>query len=113
MPAVDRIHDAVKTALIKDGWTITADPYRIKFEEASLLADLAADRPLEAERGEERIIVEVKSFLGPSQLHDLEVAIGQYQVYRSLWRLPTRSESCTWLSVTWSTRVSLSARPFK
>jgi hypothetical protein len=29
-------------------------------------------------------VVEIKSFLGPSQLHDLEVAVGQYLVYRSL-----------------------------
>jgi hypothetical protein len=26
MPAPDFIHDAVKQALIKDGWTITDDP---------------------------------------------------------------------------------------
>jgi XisH protein len=26
MPAKDIYHDAVKNALIKDGWTITADP---------------------------------------------------------------------------------------
>jgi hypothetical protein len=29
MPAKDIYHDAVKNALIKDGWTITADPYYI------------------------------------------------------------------------------------
>ncbi len=29
MPAKDIYHDAVKNALIKDGWTITADPYPI------------------------------------------------------------------------------------
>ncbi|MFN7462557.1 MAG: element excision factor XisH family protein, partial [Pseudanabaena sp.] len=27
MPAKDVYHDAVKNALIKDGWVITADPY--------------------------------------------------------------------------------------
>ncbi|MGD2183210.1 element excision factor XisH family protein [Lusitaniella coriacea LEGE 07167] len=31
MPAKDTYHDAVKNALIKDGWTITADPYYIAF----------------------------------------------------------------------------------
>ena len=30
------------------------------------------------------MVPEIKSFLGPSQLHDLEVAVGQYLVYRSL-----------------------------
>ena len=27
--ARDKIHGAVKTALVKDGWTITADPFVI------------------------------------------------------------------------------------
>jgi hypothetical protein len=35
--AKDIIHDAVKSALIKDGWTITADPYYLKYEELSFL----------------------------------------------------------------------------
>jgi len=35
----------VKHALIQDGWTITADPYTITFEDAQLFADLAAERP--------------------------------------------------------------------
>jgi hypothetical protein len=29
--AMDVIHGAVKAALIKDGWTITADPYVIQY----------------------------------------------------------------------------------
>ena len=29
MPAKDIYHDAVKNALIKDGWTILADPFLI------------------------------------------------------------------------------------
>jgi len=40
MPAKDRYHDAVKNALTKDGWDITADPYPIKDEEVKLAADL-------------------------------------------------------------------------
>jgi hypothetical protein len=43
--AKDKIHDAVKNALIKDGWTITADPYKLKTPDLRLEADLAADRP--------------------------------------------------------------------
>lgn len=34
MPAKDIYHDAVKHALISDGWWITADPYMIKYEDA-------------------------------------------------------------------------------
>jgi hypothetical protein len=43
MPAADQIHDAVKRALVKDGWTITDDPYVIRYEDATLYADLAAE----------------------------------------------------------------------
>jgi hypothetical protein len=30
MPARDIYHNAVKAALIADGWTITHDPYRLE-----------------------------------------------------------------------------------
>jgi hypothetical protein len=30
MPARDLYHDAVKNALVKDGWTITHDPIRLR-----------------------------------------------------------------------------------
>lgn len=60
--ALDKIHNAVKNALIKDGWKITADPYRIDFEEYRLYADMSAERPIAATKDNEKIVVEVKSF---------------------------------------------------
>jgi hypothetical protein len=84
MPAADMIHNAVKSALIKDGWSITADPYTIAYEEINVYADLAADRILAAERGAERIAVEIKSFVGRSRIHDLELTLGQYNLYQGL-----------------------------
>lgn len=84
MPALDAISEQVKNALIKEGWTITADPYTITFEDVQLFADLAAERPIAAERGSEKIIVEIKSFLRPSLWNDLQQAIGQYAVYREI-----------------------------
>jgi hypothetical protein len=78
----DLIHNAVKHALIKDGWNITHDPYRIEYEEVKLYADMAAERPFAAEREGRKIVVEVKSFLNPSPIHDFEMALGQYNLYR-------------------------------
>ncbi len=82
MPAVDRIHDAVRSALIKDSWTITHDPYVIRYEEVTLFADLAAERLLAVERGEQKMVVEIKSFTGASPIQDLKVMLGQYDLYR-------------------------------
>jgi len=84
MAQLDKIHEAVKNALIKDGWTITADPYRIDFEEYRLYADLSAERPIAAVRGNEKIVVEIKSFLNRSSVSDFENALGQYLIYRRL-----------------------------
>src|SRR5215212_2856877 len=84
VPSRDLYHDAVKAALLKDGWTITHDPFTITFGRRRVFVDLGAERMLAAERGEEKIAVEVKSFLGPSELHDVELALGQYVLYRAL-----------------------------
>ncbi len=72
MPAKDLYHDAVKNALIKDGWLIIADPYIIKYEDAELYADLAAEKPIPAERRGQKIVVEIKSFVGKSQMYDFQ-----------------------------------------
>jgi hypothetical protein len=78
MPAYDVFHGAVKRGLIKEGWTITADPYAISFGTLDLYIDLAAERLLAAERGDERIAVEIKTFLGPSLLTSFDAALGQF-----------------------------------
>ncbi len=76
--AKDIIHDAVKQALIKDGWVITHDQYNIRFGTDDMFADLAA------EKEEKVIIVEVKSFRGPSSLQDFKEALGQYILYLTI-----------------------------
>jgi hypothetical protein len=86
MPRRDALHDAVRTALLKDGWTITHDPYSLQFGDRDLYTDLGAERALAAERGNEKIAVEVKSFVGASEVHDFEVAVGQFVLYRHLMR---------------------------
>ncbi len=81
--ALDKIHSAVKNALIKDGWTITADPFEIRYKDLRVYADLAAERPFTAERDNEKIVVEVKSFIGSSSISEFEKALGQYNLYLS------------------------------
>ena len=84
MPAKDLYHDVVKRCLVKDGWTITHDPLVLKWGAKDLYVDLGAERLLAAERGGERIAIEVKSFLGPSDVDDLEKALGQFILYHDL-----------------------------
>lgn len=98
MPAKDIYHAQVKNALIKDGWTITDDPYFIKYEDAELYADLAAEKPIAAERQGQKIIVEIKSFVGKSLMYDFHNALGQYIVYRKLIQL-TEPEYKLYLAV--------------
>ena len=84
MPKLDIIHYAVKNALIKDGWTITDDPYVIQYRRTTLYADLGAEKPIAAERSGQKLVVEVKSFIGASKIQDLKEALGQYDIYRYL-----------------------------
>ncbi len=84
MPAKDIYHDAVKNALIKDGWTITDDPYRLAWGSTRLFVDLGAEQLLAAEKESRKIAVEIKSFVGHSNMADLERALGQYMLYRTI-----------------------------
>ena len=82
MPTHDLFHDAVKHGLTKDGWTITDDPLIIEFSGLDMYIDLGAEKLIAAEKDNQQIAVEVKSFLGPSVLTDFHVALGQFLNYR-------------------------------
>ena len=84
MPKLDIIHNTVKNALIKDNWVITDDPYVIQYRRTVLYADLGAERPIAVERQGQKLVVEVKSFVGASKIQDLKEALGQYDIYRYL-----------------------------
>ncbi|CAN5820527.1 hypothetical protein BH23PLA1_BH23PLA1_39190 [soil metagenome] len=84
MPARDRFHDVVREALVREGWTITSDPLTIVYGKRSLYVDLGAEQLFGASREGRKIVVEVKSFAGPSEMADLELALGQYVLYRTL-----------------------------
>ncbi|MCC5614083.1 XisH family protein [Nostoc sp. CHAB 5836] len=91
MPAKDIYHDAVKNALIKDGWTIIADPYFLQHEDAELYADLFVEKALLAEQEGRKIVVEIKSFISPSPMRDFENALGQYILYRDILQLASKN----------------------
>lgn len=84
MPVRDFYHHQLKNALIKDGWIITHDPLRLKWGSKDMYVDLGAKLILTAEKNEQKIAVELKTFGGTSEINELENAIGQYMVYRSV-----------------------------
>ena len=80
--AKDKYHQLVKTALVEEGWCITDDPLLVSAGSRKVQVDLAAERIITAERGSEKIAVEVKSFVGVSALHDFYEALGQFNFYQ-------------------------------
>lgn len=81
--ARDIFHNHVREALTKEGWYITDDPLRVPIDGSQLEIDLAAEMIIGAERGGQKIAVEVKSFLGKSFMNNFHEAMGQYLDYRS------------------------------
>ena len=80
--ARDRFHQVVKIALEKEGWQITADPYNIDVDDVDFEIDLAAEQLLAAVRDSQKIAVEIKSFISPSNVSDFHTALGQFLNYR-------------------------------
>ena len=66
------------------GWIVTDDPLSLKIGKKDLFIDLAAEKMLIAEKGTERIAVEIKSFVGTSEVEDLKNALGQYILYEKI-----------------------------
>jgi len=89
MPARDLYHNIVKNALVKDGWTITHDPLRLQWGTKDMYVDLGAEQVLTAEKAGRQIAVEIQSFIGASEINDIQNALGQYCLYRSVM---TRTE---------------------
>lgn len=86
MPAKDIFHDAVKNALLNDAWSVTDEQFYIRSKGVEIYINIGAEKVIAAERGGEKIAVEVKSFLGYSNITEFHVAVGQFINYRSiLW----------------------------
>ncbi len=85
--AKDKLHEIVKNALEKDGWVVTHDPFFLHTKPRRQEIDLGAEKVIVAERGSDKIAVEVKSFVNKSNLYDFYEALGQYISYRIGLRL--------------------------
>ena len=96
--AKDLFHQAVKQALIKDGWTITNDPLTIRIDRVKLEIDLGAEKVFAAEKNGQKIAVEVKSFINPSTINDFHDALGQFLNYRLALQM-TESNRTLYLAV--------------
>jgi hypothetical protein len=84
MPAKDIFHENLKKALEKDGWLITDDPLILKWGAKDLYIDIGAEKFLGAEKQDRKIAVEVKSFVGLSEVEDLKNAVGQFVLYHDV-----------------------------
>ncbi|NEP80085.1 MAG: fatty-acid oxidation protein subunit alpha [Okeania sp. SIO3C4] len=100
MPAKDFFHNAVKSALIKDGWKITDDPLFIKSStKISLYIDIGGERVIGAEKDGRKIAVEIKSFLSMSPLAEFHTALGQFLNYMLAFKL-NQPERILYLAIT-------------
>ena len=81
--ARDKYHYHVREALIKDGWTITDDPYYIISPGLNYPVDLGAEKIIGAIKENKKIAVEIKSFLADSLPNEFHTALGQYLDYET------------------------------
>jgi hypothetical protein len=83
MSAKDIFHNTVKIALEKENWQITDDPLYLRLTAlVKIRIDLGAEKLIGAEKDNQKIVVEVKSFLGLSAISEFHTAIGQFLNYR-------------------------------
>jgi hypothetical protein len=82
MSRKDQFHEAIKHGLEKEGWLITHDPFTIQITETiRLKIDLGAETTIAAQRDQEKIAVEIKSFITDSEISEFHTALGQYLNY--------------------------------
>ena len=81
--AKDLFHKTVLNSLTKDNWAITQDPYRLILSKRVLEIDIGAEPIIAAQKGSEKIAIEVKSFLRESFIYEFYSVLGQYLVYET------------------------------
>jgi len=81
MSAKDHYHDVVVRALVKAGWVITSEQFRLIIPDRQLYVDIRAAKDTESLD----ILIEVKGFENArSPVEYLAGAIGKYILYRTV-----------------------------
>ncbi len=111
MTAKDVFHEVVKRALEKEGWVITHDPLHMKVGGVGMEIDLGAEKLIAAEKDEEKIAVEIKSFIRPSAIFEFHMVVGQYMNYRKALKLK-EPERLLYVAVPIETYDSFFTLPF-
>ena len=70
----------------RDGWNVTDADYRLGFGGVDIYVDIAAEKLICAERGNQKVAIEVKSFIKPSTISEFHSALGQFINYRVVLR---------------------------
>lgn len=109
--ARDRYHQAVRLALEKEGWIITNDPFSFSVGQVDMEIDLGAELVIGAEKGGQKIAVEVKSFIDDSPVSEFHKASGQYDHYFMGLKL-YEPERVLYLAVPQSIYETFFQRPF-
>ena len=111
MAAKDVYHEAVKEALKKDRWHVTRDPLYLAVGGVEMYIDLGAEPLIAAEKEDQKIAVEVKSFLQPSTISEFHTAVGQFLNYRRALRA-TEPDRRLYLAVPLETYKTFFMLPF-
>ena len=80
----DKDYAIVEEALAKDGWLITNSPLFIRYEKVNYYIDMAAEKVITAQKGIEKIAIEIKSFIGKSFVSEFQKALGQMLLYKDI-----------------------------
>jgi hypothetical protein len=80
--ARDKTHLFFRETLENYGWNVTDDPLYVKMGTIPIHIDLGAEKIIEAEKGTEKIAVEIKTFGNSSFITALYEAVGKYIIYR-------------------------------
>ena len=111
MAAKDVYHEAVKEALKKERWHVTHDPLYLALGGVEMYIDLGAEPLIAAEKDDQKIAVEVKSFLQPSTISEFHTAVGQFLNYRRALRT-TEPERRLYLAIPLEIYKTFFALPF-